>query len=52
LLVAGRFQSKSLQAIPLARAQEGFNVGKEFWIKLLASGDPVPAAFADPAKSK
>ena len=49
-ITTGRLQSKTLHNIPPAAAQDGFKLEKEFWIKLLASGDPVPAALADPAK--
>jgi hypothetical protein len=49
-ITTGRMASKNLRIIPLPAAQEGFQTEKEFWIKLLASGDPVPADLANPAK--
>jgi hypothetical protein len=43
-------QSKTLRDIPLPAAQAGFKVEKDFWIKMLASGEPVRNDLADPAK--
>jgi hypothetical protein len=49
-ITTGRFASKNLHKIPLADAQDGFAAEREYWIKQLASGDPVPADLASPDK--
>ncbi len=49
-ITTGRFASKNLHKVPLADAQDGFAAAREYWIKQLASGDPVPADLANPDK--